>query len=278
VAEPYFKDLRAGFTEVPPAGKLKSTNIFYRYSDLKIPGTPDKPAIAFENLQVVEKVMTDARGASAFQLFLTINVVPGEGGRFDFTFTRAEVDARIWVQPRNRYDPLSAFAPMYDAFKAKGASAAEKFLDCHHGEILPDGTVRGGHWSTSFSGIRAKTMRHELDHVAYALSECDGLVSNFTDEARKIGRTSSEWSPTDRIEALMDRLMAPFGFPYFDVGGSEHKRIARRDFFFMVAWYEAFELGLEKKSPEGYDAYIAAITNYQLKYAMAQVGEDFPWL
>jgi hypothetical protein len=278
MAEPYFKDLRSGYTEVPAEGKVSTTNVFYRYSDVKVPGTPDKPTVGFENLLVVEKVLTDSRGASAFQLFFTINVSPGDSGRFDLTITRAEIDATIWVEPRNRYDPLSAFAPMYEAFKADGAKAADKYLDRHHGEVLPDGSLRGGHWSTSFAGLRAKTMRHELDHVAYALSECEGLMWNFTDEARKIGKVSSEWRPEDRIESLMGRLIGQFGFPYFDVGGNEHKRIARRDFFFMVAWYETYELALQKRSPEGYDAFIAAITNYKLKDAMAQLGEDIPWL
>ena len=47
-----------------------------------------------------------------------------------------------------------------------------------------------------------------------------------------------------------------------DVGGASHKQIAIRDVFFMVGWYEQYQLGLAEKSNVAYDAVVAAITNY----------------
>lgn len=281
MAEPYFKDARSAYTPVLPreAGG-KDPNIFYRYSDVKLAGLPDTPSVSFENLKVEQSHSGGERGSSSFQLYLTINMVPGDNGKFQLTVTRAELDACIWVKPRHEFKPLADFKPMYDDYAANGKGAAKKYLVRHNGQTLPDGSKRGGHWSTSFDGIRAKTVRHELDHVAFAIKECEGYVHNFVNVGRDIGRTPSSdgWPALDRLEAHIDRFLGGNGFPYFDVGGEDHKNIAYRDFFFMVAWYEEFELGLAKKTDAGYDAFIAAITNYRLKGAMTQLGEEFPWL
>ena len=111
------------------------------------------------------------------------------------------------------------------------------------------------------------------------MKECDGLVHNFLGEARTRGKSPADgWSPRDRVENLLGMLLGDRGFPYFDVGGAAHKEIAIRDVFFMVGWYEQYQLGLAEKSNVAYDAVVAAITNYRLKEAMWQLGEAPPWL
>jgi hypothetical protein len=267
MASPFFAK-RMDFTEVPRESGGGGTNIFYRYSDIAVAGTPAAPRVSFENLRASQKTLVGSRGNSAFQLFLTFHVTPRDGGRFDLTITRAEVDAVIEVNPKSQFETLADFADCYNDFATNGASAAERYVG-----------RANGHWSTTFDGLRAKTMRHELDHVAFAVAGCQDLVDNFASEARRVGSTANDrQTPEQRVDALMAVMMGRFGFPYFDVGGLEHKKIALRDFFFMVAWYEEFELGLPTKSNEGYDAYVKARTDYRLKEAMNQVGESVPWL
>lgn len=267
MADPFFAS-RKDFTEVPRESGSGNTNIFYRYyPGVKVAGTPAVARVTFANLKVTERLMNDSRGESDFQLFLTFHLARGDAGKFDLTINRAEVDAAIWINPKHQFQTLKDFAACYGDYAAKGPSAADRYV-----------SRTNGHWSTTFDGLRAKTMRHELDHVAFALEGCQGLIDNFADEARKLGKMADQLrTPEERIDGLMAVLMGRFGFPYFDVGGAEHKQIALRDFFFMVAWYEEFELKLKQKSIAGYDAYLKARTDYRLKEAMQQVGEIVPW-
>ena len=287
MADPFFAELRDGFAEVPHEKYGRSTNIFYRFVDKKLPSTPAFSGISAENIKIVEQVMTGSRGASSFQLFLTLHISPGDSNRYELSAVRAEVDSKIWINPRTYFETLADFAEIHADFdgrkgkdggtKSKSRSAAMRYLSNHSGEKMPDGTMIGPHWSTSFTGIRAKTMRHELDHVAFAIESCDAYVSNFIELARTKGKSPGDWPAEDRVEALMEQFMGR-GFPYYDIGGADHKEIAIRDFFFMVGWYEQFHLGLTEKSNAGYDAVVAAMTNYRLKTAMQKLGEAYPWV
>lgn len=285
MADPFFPELRKDFSEYP-LEKGGGSGVFYRYFENKSTAAPGVPPVLFENLKVTEQQQSGERGSSAFQLYLTFHIESLGGGKYDFSILRAEIDAKIWISPRSAFGTLADFKPVYDDFVASGGKTspkaaggvAERYLDNHGAQRTPDGTTRGGHWSTSFDGIRAKTMRHELDHVAFAIKEAEGLVGNFLADARNRGQASAEgWEPKDRIYNLLNVYVGPKGF-YLDVGGQEHKQIAMRDFFFMIGWYEAYHLYLPEKSNIGYDAVVAAMTNYRLRDAMRQLNEELPWL
>lgn len=274
MADPYFPQLRADYEE----RKLNNggdSNVFYRYFESKPASTPSYPTIVFENLKVVEEYDNYARGSSAFQLYLTLHVADSGDGRYSLTVLRAEIDATIWINPRSSFDTLAEFKPVYDDFESSGGTQSKKMALAVAERYLQG----GGHWATKFDGIRAKNMRHELEHVTFAMKECDGWVYNFVNEARKYGKEAkADWTGKDRVYNLMGVQLADMGFPSFDVGGQEHKQIALRDFFFMVGMYEHFELKKGEKSEVAYDAVAAAMTNYRLKEAMKQLSEVPPWL
>ena len=274
MGDPFFPQSRKDFVE-KKCQNGSSSNVFLRYFDNRPASTPAAPTMNFENLHVIEEYDNNARGSSDFQLFLTLHVADLGGGRYDLTVLRAEIDARIWINPNSSFEALPAFAPVYDDFVAQGGRGGKKAAIA----AAERHVVGGGHWATRFTGLRAKTMRHELEHVSVAMKECDGLVHNFLGEARTRGKSPADgWSPRDRVENLLGMLLGDRGFPYFDVGGAAHKEIAIRDVFFMVGWYEQYQLGLAEKSNVAYDAVVAAITNYRLKEAMWQLGEAPPWL
>jgi hypothetical protein len=273
MADPYFPQLRGDYEE----RKLNNggdSNVFFRYFENKVPGTPTYPTVMFENLKVIERYDHTAMGSSAFQLFLTLHVAES-GGRYSLSVLRAEIDATIWISPRSSYKALAEFKPIYDDFERSGGKESRKEALAVAERYLQG----GGHSATNFPGIRAKTMRHELEHVAFAVKQCDNWVYNLTNEAAKYGKEAKpDWTGKERVENLMGVLLGDIGFPYIDIGGQEHKQMAIRDFFFMVGFYEHFELKLGEKSEVAYDAVAAAATDYRLKEAMKQIGESPPWL
>jgi hypothetical protein len=194
----------------------------------------------------------------------------------------------IWVLPKNRFGKLAGFAKVYAEFAATATlgkgwrAAADKFAEDHilryDAQVLPDGTVRGGHWGTSFAGIRAKTMRHELDHVKFAVKGCQDLLDNFRGEVRKVSGDRGLQTPRQRIDKIVDALMGSHGFPYFDVGALEHKDIAKRDCYFMVAWYQRFVLKMSILDHIALEANLAVTGDLKLDRLMSQLGEVYPWV
>jgi hypothetical protein len=288
MADPFVPEARKGYTEVPFEGSTRSTNIFVRYLDQKPAGKPKVPTVEIGHVKVKEELI-DSRGSSAFQLFLSFHLDPRGNGRFDFAVAEAQVDARIRVRPKSSFDALEDFGGIYEKFAATATfdkgwrAAADKFAEahitCHDAQRLPDGSTRGGHWATTFTGIRAKTMRHEMDHVRFAVRECDGLVGNFLTEVRKVGNSSDgSRTPRQRVDRVAADLMGRFGFPYFDVGAQEHKKIAMRDCFFMVAWYQRQVLKQPVIDNAAFEVEIEVLYDWQYSNAMKQLGEGYPWL
>jgi hypothetical protein len=288
MADPFFPKLRADYTEVPSSDGKKGTNVFVRYVAAKPAGATGTPTVEFGPIKVKQELMED-RGLSAFQLYLTFHIDPKSRNRFDFTVTEAAVDTMIWVNPKNQFERLSAFAKVYAEFAATATlhkgwrqaadRFAEKHITRHNGQTMPDGTIRGGHWSTTFTGIRAKTIRHELDHVKFAVKGCQGLIDNFLAAVRKVSDApDASGTPRQRVDKVVDDLMGRFGFPYFDVAAQEHRQIAKRDCFFMVAWYQRRELKRFLLDHAAYEVELSVLGDDKFPKLMEQLGEVYPWL
>lgn len=281
MAEPFFPGLRKGYAEVK--GDKPNTNVFVRFDD-KVPNSaPAYPSVKLANFSVRTSKQVNPwyadnrpRGASEFQLFATCHVEPTTGNRFKFAITEAGVDARISVLPKAEFETVEDFAPIYEKFAATATfgkgwqMAADKFAE---GQIS---AKSGVHWSTDFDGIQAKTVRHELDHVKFAIKECEGLLYNIANKARSIGKTGAPGGPEQKVHGAIEPHVR-FGFPYFDVGAKEHKQIAKRDVFFMCAWYELYVLERVVLNHAAYKAMLEAVYDTSLSAAMKQLGQTFPW-
>jgi hypothetical protein len=273
MADQFFPDKRADYQHHRSTSGGDS-NVFVRYLPGPVQFLPsDYPTVVFENLKI-KQVESDAfRGQSSFQLFLTLSATAKGNGRYELAVLRAEVDAFIEINRKEKFDRLADFKPIYDDFVASGGLLSPKAAAA----AAAKHTLTGGHHATKFDGIRAKTMRHELDHVAYAVKQADGLVYNLINEARSRGKQPAEgYTPEDRIGSILTMLLGDRGF-YLDVGGREHDEIVLRDFYFMVGMYEQFHLQLPEKSNIAYDAVVAARTNYRLLQAMRELNEPPPW-
>lgn len=288
MGKPFFPELRSDFTQIPPEPpETGETNIFYRFVDEKPPGAVF-PGVEYGKLKVKDGLV-DPLGLSSFQLFMTMHVEQKSQNRFTLTMISAEVDSRIDIASRTKFSKLEKFAPYYEKYKETASygpswrADADKFASANimrvNGQMNHDGTMRGGHWTPLMSGIRAATMRHEADHVHFAVRGSRVVVDEFIAKAAKTGRAPDPaHSAIERIRELMVVPMGRFGFPYIDTGAKEHEKIAMRDVMFMVAWYELYELKMPVLSNAGYEALLRAQSDRLLADGMRQLGEAYPWL
>ncbi|MFO1351655.1 MAG: hypothetical protein U1F68_13690 [Gammaproteobacteria bacterium] len=118
--------------------------------------------------------------------------------------------------------------------------------------------------------------------MKFAASECQSLCENFLDEVKRISKKSNhEQTPEARVDAVLAVFFGRFGFPYFDVGGADHKEIAKRDCYFMLAWYERYILGQFTallSADKLRQATMDIVVEGALGRAMSQLGESHPWI
>ncbi len=277
MADPLFPGLRKGYTEVKSTTGKPSTNVFFKFDD-KIPGgLPKHPKVKTGGIQA-KTAKIGTRGLSWFQLFATLHVEEKGNNQFDFAISDASVDSSIEIMPKSDFQKLSDFGGIYAEFAETATygsgwrPAADKFAE----KWVT--TEKKNHWVTGFHGIMPKTVRHELEHVKFAIQESEGVLYNLTNECRTAGKLGGSASPEEKVQKFIDGLIAWNGFPYFDVASKQHKAIAMRDCLFMVGWYEKYHLDLDVMSNAGYEAMLAALYDQTLHDTMKKLGETFPWV
>ena len=267
MASEYFPGIRKGYTELKMSGKSYGSGIFIRYVNEKPAKAPRKPSVNAGYLITREEYKNDSRGSTGSQLYLTLHVDEQSDDHFELTVTEAEVDSSIRVNPTRYYQTLGEFAPVWDAFVKHGDT--ESFA-------VSQLMVQGNDWSTRFTGLRCKTVRHELHHMYDNIRSCQNLLDNFMDEIRKVQRVRNA-SPSAKINKVMEALFRRSGFPSYDCTSAAHKKVALDDVYFMLAWYQENVLGTLPDDPKLMRVSLEATEDRNLHKQMERLSERYPW-
>ncbi|MEL7447926.1 MAG: hypothetical protein AAFN78_01885 [Pseudomonadota bacterium] len=225
---------------------------------------------------VKEKNTTSTRGSTKNELYLTYVVRDIGKGHFDAFFSDVEIISTITIRPNHRFDKLAAFAPLYAEFEAlvkkhrNRASALKKFCNDHIDEVHDSRGVLA-EVATDFTGIRPKTMQHEVTHARMAQGQTVTQLENLLDEFKAESRRPAKGkSAHDRAFKWIDAIFRVWDT---DVGNKDHRKIVEHDCLFMIKMYEHFVLRL----PEAADALSPTIVDELTFLAMHELSQPPPW-
>ncbi len=227
--------------------------------------------------KVVEADLSGSRGTTGSELYLTYVVRDRGDGRYHAFFQDIQIVSTITIRPNHKFDALVDFKPHYDEFAALVAkkrsrkAALTEFCNRH---IKEERDHRGTiiEVSTDFTGLRAKTMQHEVSHARDAQSQTVDQIDNLLHEWKKDGRRRDKAEPADkRADTLLKAL---FRIWDTDVGNKSHRKIVEHDCLFMIKMYEHNILRL----PSASDALSSDIVDDLTFLAMHELSQPPPWL
>jgi hypothetical protein len=225
--------------------------------------------------RIKEDAGLSTRGSTSSKLFLELGIEEPGSGKFTVCVTKAVLKGVISVRTKKSFDKLSDFASLYAEFASKVKSgtrvgALKSFSTKHIKTVDGDPT-------TDFTGVRAKTVLHEVHHIRHAQEQADAVIDNLMESLASDGKKASGFEPGKRIRSNVE---AHFRGWSADPKGAVHRQIVEHDCAFMIALYERNKLNSVEataaKNPHP-DSELQRLSDVIQMIFMDKLGEPYPW-
>lgn len=239
----------------------------------KMPATPNSALRLDARIKEVSGLTS--RGSTGSELFLELGIEELESGKFNAFIAKAVMKGVIHVRPKSRFDKLAGFAGLYSEFASNAMSSSrESAMKAFFKKHI---STKDGDPSTDFTGVRAKTVLHEVHHVRHAQEQADAVIENLTEALKKEGRKKSGYEAGNRIKKSVE---AHFRGWSADPKGAVHHKIVEHDCRFMIALYERNKVSVTDAAAAGNpdpENHLVQLNDVLVVLLMDLLGEPYPF-
>ncbi len=248
--------------------------------------TPPDPRPIRLDASIVQKADPDARGETESKLYVLISKNELEPDRFGVAISEVLVKSGISVNPKADFKKLSVFAPLYEEFysgflAAKNRKSALRSFADKHTKVLthtnPGGVTRTVGATPDFTGVRAATVQHEVNHIRHAQQQAETGIEVLNKILAKEGRNKNAQGLRERIINSADISFMGWNS---DPEHKFHREIVAFQIHFMIALFELHQRTLEQAKAAGNPhprAELDRLNDVLVILLMEKLGEPYPW-